>query len=152
MSLHLADSSGGLERWRLRLVIYDHEVSYPRETTEQVADESSFIRIPEVEQDLTNEKVPCFALESNLVDHSTQLERHEAVIAIRSVPETETQTEHNISSSGLNLHGEPIVPDPFTLEKLLKAQKENKFFREHVELVSDLQSCLDYDSYDILVR
>lgn len=35
-------------------------------------------------------------------------------------------TENTTSSTVLNVEKEPVAPDPFTLEELLQAQKEDK--------------------------
>lgn len=47
---------------------------------------------------------------------------------------------------------ELVTQDPFILEEYLHPQMEDKFWLERAKIVSDPQSCFDYDRYGLLVR
>ena len=61
--LNLADSSGRLARWRLRLAEYDYEVQYRPGVKHQLADGVSRLRTDGGDTELVDEEVPCFAVQ-----------------------------------------------------------------------------------------
>lgn len=89
---------------------------------------------------------PCYCLLEIL--HGTL----EVVTSFWSNTVTETKTEHNVTSTVLEVKEKPVTPDPFTLREFVRAQKKEKFCRERAESVGSPQSCLDYIRCGILVK
>ena len=62
-SLTLADSSGRLARWRLRLSEYDYDIQYRPGIKHQLADGVSRLPAEGASSEPVDDKVPCFALQ-----------------------------------------------------------------------------------------
>lgn len=136
---NLVNSFQRLAHWRLRPAENDYEVEYCPGTVHTVADGLSRLRRCEEEQNLIDEKVPCFVIESSQGTGAVQPGYREAVIVFWG----STQAEPTLSSTVLSVDEGTVRPDSSTLEEFSKALNVDGFCRKCTESEGDPQSYLD---------
>ena len=138
--LNLADSSGRLARWRLRLAEYDYELQYRPGFKHQLADSVSRLRTDGGDPAPVDGEVPCFAVQYDegsealleKVHWDLPQDRLDGCHALAITPE-----EHDAAS--------------ISVEEFLSAQAEVAFCRFTAETVGTPNSKFDIDRYGFLV-
>lgn len=92
----------------------------------------------EDEQNVIDDKFPCFVMEGSPGEDAAQLKQCDVVIPILDNTETKTRTEHTTPSTLLNVEKEPVTQNPFTLEEFLQVQREDMLCQERAKSVPDL--------------
>ncbi|CDF38169.1 unnamed protein product [Chondrus crispus] len=140
--LNLADSSGRLARWRLRLAEYDYEVKYRPGIKHQLADGVSRLRVDGATSEPVDDEVPCFAVQwreeeqnprQGTVHWETPVDPGRAEHAFTVIPE-----ERDVSS--------------VTVEEFLREQAEDPFCTAAAETVGNPDSRYDVERYGFVVR
>ncbi|CDF39905.1 unnamed protein product [Chondrus crispus] len=140
--LNLANSSGPLERWRLRLAEYDYDVQYRPGIKHQLADGVSRLGVDGATPEPVDDEVPCFAVQWQEEEHNPR----------QGTVHWETPVD-----PGRVEHAFAVIPEerdvsPVTVEEFLREQAEDPFCRAAAETVGNPDSRYDVDRYGFVVR
>ena len=139
--LNLANSSGRLVRWRLRLEEYDYEVEYRPGVKHQLADGVSRLRTDGGDTAPVDDEVPCFAVQYD--------EGSEALLdkVHWDLPQDRPDGCHTLA-----IKSEKRDAASISVEEFLRAQAEDAFCRFAAETVGTSNSKFDIDRYGFLGR
>ena len=139
--LNLADSSGRLARWRLRLAEYDYEVQYRPGVKHQLADGVSRLRTDGGDTAPVDDEVPCFAVQYD-----------EGSEALLDKVHWDLPQDRPDGCHALAITPEERDAASISVEEFLRAQAEDAFCRFAAETVGTPNSKFDIDRYGFLVR
>ncbi|CDF38306.1 unnamed protein product [Chondrus crispus] len=139
--LNLADSSGRLARWRLRLAEYNYEVQYRPGVKHQLADGVSRLRTDGGDTTPVDDEVSCFVVQSQegsasllgKVHWDLTQDRPDGFYVLAVTPE-----ERDVSS--------------ISVANFLREQADDAFCRAAADTVGEPNSKFDVDRYGFLVR
>ena len=142
--LNLADSSGRLARWRLRLAEYDYEVQYRPGVKHQLADGVSRLRVKDALSEPVDDEVPCFA-----VQWQEEGENPSRRGTVQWVPPPYRSDGDDYA---LAVTPEERDISPISIEEFLQEQAGDPFCQSAAETVGEPASDYDVDRYGFLVR
>ena len=145
--LNLADRSGRLARWRLRLAEYDYDLQYRPGVKHQLADGVSRLRTDEGETAAVDDEVPCFVV---------QVSRQEPDVGPVDI-DWALPTERSIKNARERPQALAVTPErtdisSLSVEEFIQAQAADEFCIHADRTVGEPGSKYDVDRYGFLVR
>ena len=146
--LNLADSSGRLARWRLRLAEYDYEVQYRPDINHQLADGESRLRTDGGDTEQVDDEVPCFAVQYTAQEGLVALIVHdEGSEAFLDKVHWDLPQDHpdGFHVPAVTIGGRDAAT--ISVEEFLREQAEDAFCRFAPETFGTQNAKLDIDRY-----
>ena len=139
--LNLADSSGRLARWRLRLAEYDYELKYRPGIKHQLADGVSRLRTDGGDTEPVDDEVSCFVVQYD-----------EGSEALLDKVHWDLPQDHPSGCRTLSITPEERDPAYISVEEFPRSQAEDAFCHFAAETVGTPNSKFYIDRYGFLVR
>ena len=158
--LNIAEPSGRLARWRLRLAEFDFEVQYRPGRQHNLADGMSRLLTEGGDTSPIDDEIPCFSVMestrttetdptplSGMWDVPVDLRFIEDPEVVALADEAEAERETAAEDDG-----EEREIMPITAEEFLQEQSKDPFCIAKAKMVGDANSHFDVDQYGFLVR
>ena len=144
--LNLADSSGRLASWRLRLAEYDYDVQYRPGVKQRLADGVSSLRTDEGETAAVDDEVSCFVVQVLIQEPDV------GPVDIDWAPPTERSIKNaRERPQALAVTPEQTDVSSLSVEEFIQAQAADEFCIRAARTVGEPGSKYEVDRYGFLV-